>query len=59
MDHLKAFEILSEGKGAFIAKMNFLQGIEGMQLGLTRDDITAVSLALSQSYLAVLKHGQD
>ena len=42
IDPLKAFEILSRRKGLYISKIDFIQGIEGMQLGLSKDDIAAL-----------------
>ncbi len=42
VNYLKAYELLRRKKTEFIAKMDFIQGIEGMQLGLSSDDVLAV-----------------
>ena len=49
LDPRKAFEVLSRYKNSYISKADFLQGLEGMQLKVTKDDILALFNSLDKN----------
>ncbi len=42
VSYVKAFNLMSRNRGAYITRVDFVQGVEGMQLGLSLSDIVAV-----------------
>ena len=42
MSFIEAFSLLTKNRGAYITQIDFIQGIQGMQLGLSKEDIVTL-----------------